>query len=133
MKYLWLTVASVCIGVSYPSLGEELGFPRVIKTRYEAVDTRLGGQFMMWSEREKVHYGLDPKLYPGAKEIEITQVTPAQGSIALTFVEIKTVIGAVPDYLYLTGGIRFRVSGMTLKSSNFQIGGGGMAPSSPTN
>jgi hypothetical protein len=32
------------------------------------------------------------------------------------------------DYLYLAGNVRFRVSGMALKSSNFPTGGG-MTPS----
>jgi hypothetical protein len=79
---------------------------------------------VIWSEREKIFYGLDPKLYPGVRFVEVTQVTPTVGSITLTFVEVRTVSSSTSDYLYLTGSVRFRISGMTLKSSNFPAGGG---------
>jgi hypothetical protein len=100
----------------------ELEYPQVIRTRYEAPDPKLGGQFVVWSEREKIYYGLDPRLYPAARSVDITQVTPSAGSITLTYVEIRTVVGQTSDYLYLTGNVRFRVSGMVMKSSNFPAG-----------
>jgi hypothetical protein len=105
----------------------EIDYPQVIKTRYEAADQKAGGNFVIWSEREKISYGLDPKLYPGARFVEVTQVTPSVGSITLTYVEVRTVASAVSDYLYLTGNVRFRISGMMLKSSNFPSGTG-MSP-----
>jgi hypothetical protein len=102
-------------------------YPQLIKVRYEAADPKLGGHFVIWSEREKIFYGLDPKLYPAARYVEITQVTPTVGSITLTYVEVGTLGAQTPDYLYLTGNVRLRVSGMVIKSSNFPAGSG-MAP-----
>ena len=118
---------ALIVGSSATALAVEIEYPQVIKTRYEAVDQKAGGQFVIWSEREKIFYGLDPKLYPGARFVEVTQVTPSVGSITLTFVEIRTVASQTSDYLYLTGSVRFRISGMALKSSNFPSGSG-MAP-----
>jgi hypothetical protein len=71
-------------GSSATAVAVEIEYPQVIKTRYEAVDQKAGGQFVIWSEREKIFYGLDPKLYPGARFVEVTQVTPSVGSITLT-------------------------------------------------
>jgi hypothetical protein len=102
----------------------EIEYPQIIKTRYEAVDQKTGGSFVIFSEREKIFYGLDPKLFPGARFVEITQVTPTVGSTTLTFVEIRTVASPVSDYIHLTGNVRFRISGMLLKSSNFPPGSG---------
>lgn len=99
-------------------------YPQIITTRYEAVDQKAGGHFVIWSEREKIFYGLDPKLFPGVRFVEVTQVTPTVGSITLTYVEVRTVSSPTSDYLYLTGSVRFRISGMALKSSNFPAGGG---------
>lgn len=67
---------------------------------------------------------LDSKLYPGAQFVEITQVTPTARSNTLTYVEVKTVSSQTSDYLYLTGNVRFRVSGMILKLGNFASDGG---------
>ena len=97
----------------------EIEYPEVIKTHFEAVDQKNGGQFVLWSERERIYYGLDPKLYPAARFVDVVQVTPTVGSTTLTFVEVRTVDAQTSDYLYLTGNLRFRVSGMALKSSNF--------------
>lgn len=113
--------------VAFVSFGTEirandLEYPQVIRTHYEAPDAKAGGQFVIWSERERIFYGLDPRLYPAARSVDITQVTPTTGSVTLTFVEIKTVASPIPDYLYLTGNVRFRVSGMVMKSSNFPSG-----------
>jgi hypothetical protein len=108
-----------------PSLARagEVEYPQLIHTRYEAPDPKLGGQFVVWSEREKIFYGLDPRLFPAALYVDITQVTPTAGSVTLTFVEVRTINGQTSDYLHLTGNVRFRVSGMTLKASNFPLGG----------
>jgi hypothetical protein len=97
---------------------EDIQFPQIIRTHYEAKDP-AGGQFHLWMEREKVSYGLDARLYPGARTVDITQVTPTVGSITLTYVEVTTVASSVPDYIYVSGNVRFRVSGMILKASNF--------------
>jgi hypothetical protein len=107
-----------------PVIAGQIEYPQIIHTQYEAVDQKIGGHFILWSEREKIFYGLDQKLFPGARFVDITQVTPSVGSITLTYVEVRTVGGTTSDYLYLTGNVRFRVSGMALKSSNFPAGGG---------
>jgi hypothetical protein len=111
------------IGFS-PVAAADIEYPQIIRTRYEAVDQKIGGNFVIWSERERIFYGLDPKLYPGARFVEVTQVTPTVGSITLTYVEVRTVSNPTSDYLYLTGNVRFRISGMALKSSNFPAGSG---------
>jgi hypothetical protein len=126
------TLISICAGTvtlacACGALADDIHFPQVIQAHYEATDAKLGGQFVMWSEREKIFYGLDSRLFPGTRTVDVTQITPAPGSFALTYVEIKTVAGQVPEYLYLAGNVRFRISGMVLKSSNFPAGLG-MAP-----
>ena len=115
------------VGPSATAVAVEIEYPQIIKTRYEAVDQKTGGSFVIFSEREKIFYGLDPKLYPGARFVEVTQITPTIGSTTLTFVEIRTVANPTSDYIHLTGNVRFRISGMLLKSSNFPPGSG-MAP-----
>ena len=110
------------VTASVPAAAAGVEYPQLIRTRYEAVDQRIGGNFVIFSEREKIFYGLDPKLYPGARYVEVTQVTPTVGSTTLTFVEITTVASATSDYIHLTGNVRFRISGMVLKSSNFPPG-----------
>jgi hypothetical protein len=120
-------VLVIWFGTQSASAGP-IEYPQVIHTQYEAVDQKAGGHFVLWSERERIFYGLDQKLFPGARFVDITQVTPSVGSITLTYVEVRTVSSTSSDYLYLAGNVRFRVSGMTLKSSNFPAGGG-MTPS----
>lgn len=112
------------LAIARPASASEIEYPQVIRVRYEAPDPKVGGSFVIWSEREKIHYGLDPKLFPAARYVEVTQVTPSVGSITLTFVEVRTINGATPDYLHMTGNVRFRVSGMAIKSSNFPDGKG---------
>lgn len=105
------------MGPSATAVAVEIEYPQIIKTRYEAVDQKTGGSFVIFSEREKIFYGLDPKLYPGPRFVEVTQITPTIGSTTLTFVEIRTVANPTSDYIHLTGNVR--ISGMLLKSSNF--------------
>jgi hypothetical protein len=97
---------------------EDLQYPRIIKVRYEAQDPKVGGHFTVWVEREKIWYGLDPKLYPAAKLVEVTHITPAPGSTTITIIEVTRVNASVPDYFHLSGNVRFRVTGMVMKSSN---------------
>jgi hypothetical protein len=121
IRVLFVSVVSLgwwWFGIDASRAGE-IEYPQIIKTRFEAVDQKNGGQFVLWSEREKIFYGLDPKLYPAARYVDVVQVTPSVGSTTLTFVEVRTITAQTPDYLYLTGNLRFRVSGMFLKSSNF--------------
>lgn len=110
----WLVNGSVRAG--------KIEHPQPIKTRYEAADQKAGGQFVVWSERERIYYGLHPKLYPAARYVEVVQVTLMPGSVTLTCVVVRTITASTSDYLYLSGNLRFRVSGMILKSSNFPDG-----------
>lgn len=126
MKRL-IGILAFFLGLVMPSaaaVAVEIEYPQIIKTRYEAVDQKTGGSFVIFSEREKIFYGLDPKLYPGARFVEVTQITPTVGSTTLTFIEIRTVANPTSDYIHLTGNVRFRISGMVLKSNNFPPGSG---------
>jgi hypothetical protein len=109
----------LCILGRTASFASEIEYPQIIKTRYEAVDPKVGGQFILWSERERIFYGLDPKLFPAAQYVDVVQVTPSAGSITLTYVEVRPLNSKTSDYLYLTGNVRFRIGGMVIKSSNF--------------
>ena len=97
---------------------QELKYPQVIRVRYEAQDPRVGGHFIVWVEREKIWYGLDSKLYPAAKSVDVTHVTPTPGSITLTIIAVTNVNSNTPDYFHLSGNVRFKVSGMIIKSTN---------------
>jgi hypothetical protein len=96
----------------------ELDYPQVIRVRYEAKDPRVGGYLIVWVEREKIFYGLDSKLYPAARYVEVTHVTPAPGSITLTFIEVAPINSSVPEFFHLSGNVRFRVSGMEVAWTN---------------
>ena len=97
---------------------QELKYPQFIQIRYEALHPDVGGQFVIWVEREKIWYGLDPKLYPAARSVEVTRVPSAPGSITLTFIAVTKINSTNPDYFHLSGNVRFKISGMVIKSTN---------------
>jgi hypothetical protein len=97
---------------------QELKYPQIIKIKYEAQDPRVGGHFIIWVEREKIWYGLDSRLYPAAKSVEVTHVTPAPGSTTITMITVTSVNSGVPDHFHLSGNVRFKISGMVVTSSN---------------
>src|ERR1700743_3678677 len=74
-----LFIFALALGLSGFSRGAalagEIKSPQVTKPRYEAADPKAGGQFVLWSERERIFYGLDPKLFPAAQYVEGVQVT----------------------------------------------------------
>ena len=117
------------LALPYAAEAEELKFPQIITIHYEAKNPQTGGQFIIWVEREKIFYGLDTrfnadtKVFPGAKSVDITHVTPAPGTVTLTMITVTSVNSAVPDYFHLSGNVRLKISGMTITSSNM--------PSSP--
>jgi hypothetical protein len=117
---LWLVGLTMPLMVSTTGFApaQELTFPQSIRIRYEAVDPRAGGHFVIWVEREKIWYGLDSKLFPPAKSVEVTHVTPAPGSTTITFITVIGVNSDVPDYFHLSGNTRFKISGMKVVSSN---------------
>src|SRR5260370_9250004 len=69
---------------------QELKFPEIIKIRYEAQDPRIGGHFIIWVEREKIWHGLDSRLYPAAKPVELTHITPALGTTTITIITVTS-------------------------------------------
>lgn len=97
---------------------EDLHYPQVIRVRYEAADPSVGGNFTIWLDRETLRLGLDQRLYPAVKYVDVTHLTPAPGSPLLTMVEVMGVNAKVPDYYHIGGIVRFKVGGMVLKSSN---------------
>jgi len=112
------TVLACPFFTATPAQAQELKYPQIIKIRYEALDPDIGGQFIIWVEREKIWYGLDPRLYPAAKSVEVTHVTPAPGSITLTTIAVTKLKSSNPDYFHLSGNVRFKISGMTVTSTN---------------
>lgn len=97
---------------------EELRYPQVVRVRYEAADPKAGGNFTIWLDRETLRLGLDQRLYPAVKYVDVTHLTPAPGSPLVTLVEVMGINAAVPDYYHIGGIVRFKVGGMILKSSN---------------
>ena len=113
-----LPLWALCLsGLPFHAAAEDAAYPRVIHVRYEAVDAK-GGNFIIWLEREKVWHGLDPRLYPAVKYVDVTHLTPAPGSPALTIIEVTNVNSTTPEFYHLAGIVRFKVSGMTIKASN---------------
>ena len=111
-----LVAGALALGAA-PAKAQETGYPRAIHLRYEAVDAK-GGNFIIWLEREKVWHGLDPRLYPAVKYVDVTHLTPAPGSPALTIVEVTNVNSSTPEFYHIAGIVRFKVTGMTLRTSN---------------
>lgn len=77
-----------------------------------------GGSFIIWLERERLHHGLDPRLYPAARYVEITHVTPAPGSPPITMIEVGNANSPAPEYYHVAGILRLKITGMTLRSTN---------------
>jgi hypothetical protein len=115
---LWTVALLAALFFGCAANAEDLKFPQIIKIRYEATDPHTGGQFIIWSEREKIWYGLDSKLFPAAKSVEVTHITPAPGTTILTIIAVTSINSTIPDYFHLSGNVRFKVSGMTVASSN---------------
>jgi len=99
-------------------IAAELNYPVVIHTRYEAVDPKVGGNFIIWLEREKVWHGLDPRLYPTVKYVDVTHLTASPGSTPITMIEVMAINSTVPEFYHLAGIVRFKVTGMVIRSSN---------------
>lgn len=93
-------------------------YPLYLRTRYEAIDPARGGHFVIWLEREKMWHGLDPRLYPAVKYVEVTHITPAQGSPPITMIEVTAINSTVPEFYHIAGIVRFKVTGMTIKASD---------------
>jgi hypothetical protein len=96
---------------------EESTFPQTMRLRYEANDAK-GGNFIIWVDREKFWHGLDQRLYPAARYVEIRHITPSTGSPPITIVEVGSVSSPTPEYYHAAGLIRFKITNMSLKSTN---------------
>jgi hypothetical protein len=77
---------------------QEMAYPRVIHTRYEAVEARADGQFTIWLERDKVWHGLDPRL-PAVKYVDVTHLTPAPRSPPITLIEVTSINSTTPSFI----------------------------------
>src|SRR5882757_6057356 len=53
-----------------------------------------------------------------AKSVDVTHITPAPGSNTLTIIAVTSLNSGTADYFHLSGNVRFKVSGMVIKSSN---------------
>ena len=106
----------VCCLVTFEAAGAQGAYPQVVRMRYEAVEPK-GGSFVIWLDRERVHHGLDAKLYPPVRYVEITHLTPP-GSPSITIIEVMSVNATVPEFYHVAGAARFKVTGMAIKSSN---------------
>src|SRR5688572_20245455 len=101
---------------SPPAASEELAFPQIVRFRYEANDSRTGGNFIIWIDRDRLWHGLDQRLYPAARYVEVRHITPSTGSPPITFIEVGNVNSSTPEYYHAAGLIRFKLSNMTLTS-----------------
>jgi hypothetical protein len=103
-------------GLSLGSASAQLAYPQVIRMRYEAADP-AGGGFVIWLDRERIHYGGDPR-FPHVQSVVITYVTPSPGSPVVTTIEVLPLNSSIPDVFHVAGIVRMRVVGMVLKSTN---------------
>jgi len=57
---------------------------------------------------------MDLKLFPAAKSVEVTHITPAPRTTTLTMISVNS----VPNYFHSSENVRFKSSGVTVTSSN---------------
>jgi hypothetical protein len=118
-RLLFAAFAAILFTASNTDNGNaaEITYPQLIRTRYEAVDSKVGGHFIIWLDREKVYHGLDPRLYPAVKYVDVTHVTPAPGSPPITLIEVTSINSIVPEFYHIAGVVRIKVTGMTIKTT----------------
>jgi hypothetical protein len=105
-------------GVRSQCSAQELAYPQEIRIRYEAVDPKVGGNFIIWLDRERFWHGLDARLYPAVRYVVVTHVTPAPGSPTITIIEVGPINSANPEFYHAAGIVRFKITGMVPKSTN---------------
>jgi hypothetical protein len=113
--YFGLLVLASCL-LTFEAAQAQLAYPQVVRMRYEAAEPK-GGSFLIWLDRERVHHGLDARLYPPVRYVEITHLTPP-GSPSITVIEVMSVNATVPEFYHVAGPARFKMTGMVVKSSN---------------
>jgi hypothetical protein len=117
-RCLVLAILFVVFGLPRHGTAEDLTYPQLIRTRYEAVDPKIGGHFIVWLDREKMWHGLDQRLYPPVKYVDIRHVTPAAGSPPITLIELTAINSVSPEFYHVAGVVRLKVTGMVMKSTN---------------
>ena len=110
-----LLLLLIALPIEAPSA--QLAYPQSIRMRYEAAEP-AGGSFIIWLDRERVHHGADLKVYPRVRYLEVNHLTPSPGSPIVTTIEVMNVNSSVPDFYHVAGIVRFKITGMVLKSSN---------------
>ena len=113
--------AAVGLATELPVLDRALAeesFPQIIRTRYEAIDPKAGGNVVIWLELEKLWFGVNPRLSPPVKYVNVTYITPSPGSPPICLIELMPINASQPEYLHIAGLVRLRIIGMALKSSN---------------
>jgi hypothetical protein len=116
-----LSSIAMALALGFPSArtsASELEYPQIVRMRYEAIDLRTGGNFTIWLDRETIRQGLDARLFPGASYVQVSHITPSTGSPPLTIIEVQNVNSVAPEFYHIGGTVRFKVNGMTLKSTN---------------
>jgi hypothetical protein len=96
----------------------DVTYPQILHLRYEANDPNVGGNFIIWLDREKFWHGLDSRLYPAARYVDITHLTPSPGSPLITMIEVGGINAKIPEHYHVAGIVRFKITGMSLKSTN---------------
>jgi hypothetical protein len=112
---MWSIVGAA---TSLDAVAQDISFPQIIRVRYEANDSKTGGNFIIWIDRDRIWHGLDQRLYPAARYVDITHITPSPGSPPITMIEVGGVNSQIPEYYHAAGIVRFKITGMTLKSTN---------------
>jgi hypothetical protein len=115
----WCIAALLVLGFTAAAGGAsaQVAYPQIVRIRYEASDAK-GGSFIIWLDRERIHHGLDSRLYPAAQYVEVTHLTPSPGSPTISMIEIMNVNASVPEFYHIAGIARFKISGMVVKSTN---------------
>ena len=70
----------------FDCVAAEMTYPQVMRARYEAINPKTGGSFIIWLDRERMWHGLDPRLYPPVKYVQVTHITPSPGSPIITVI-----------------------------------------------
>src|SRR5438445_13857054 len=101
-----LLILMTLFGLPNRGTTQELHYPQQIRIRYEAIDSKAGGHFIIWLERDRLWHGLDPRLYPAVKYVKVTHLTPAPGSPLITMIELGPINSANPEFYHAAGIVR---------------------------
>src|SRR5690348_11446457 len=111
-------LAMVSVGIPAQLAAAEDSFPQIIRTRYEAIDQKAGGNVIIWIELEKIWFGVNPRVSPPVRYVTVTHITPSAGSPPISLIELMPINSSTPEYFHIAGLARLRVMGMTVTSTN---------------